>query len=139
MGRINKTRAVLGGIVAGLAINLGELVFQREVFRGSHPVHLSILHLHPLVGNSDGWFDIGGAVAGIVGLLVYATLSARWGRGTRMAVIAGLIIWVAASLLPAMLAFAGQVANWSRVWPEIAWTLVEVPLAVMVGALIYKD
>jgi hypothetical protein len=139
VGRINKTRAVLGGLVAGLILNLGELVSKKTFLAGRSGRDMGGLHLSPFSDSILPWLDMGGFIAGILGVLVYATLRMRVGLGSRTALLAGVIIWVPAGFVALLVPLTAGALQWHDAWPEMLWAFFEIPLATVVGAWLYEE
>ena len=140
MPRINWSRAVLGGIVAGAVWgilyapihplvevhdSLGRPVLPITPFRGATPV-MRVLVV------------INGFVQGITTVWLYAAIRPRFGRGPKTAVIAGLVVWFLVSWVHmTWAAFTG--ARLTAVLLPLAANLPLVLLAGMAGAWLYKE
>ena len=145
MGKINGNRVFLGGLVAGLIIIAGEIVF------------------HWLILGSNWWFfraisqplQQASAIVGYVGPLLlngiaatwlYAAVRPRFGPGPKTAVLAGFAYWVIGEALPS-LGYAPLLAThpWLQPFRVRAWVnasfveLAVIVLATIVGASAYKE
>ena len=140
MPRINWRRAVLGGIVAGVAWgilyapvhplvevhdNLGRPVLPITPFKGMTPV-MRVLVV------------INGFVQGLTTLWLYAAIRPRFGPGPKTAAIAGFTVWFLVSWVHMMWStFTG--ARLTAVLSAVAANLPLVLLAGMAGAWLYKE
>ena len=140
MPRINWSRAVLGGIVAGvvwgilyapvhplveLHDSLGRPVLPITPFRGATPV-MRVLVV------------INGFVQGITTVWLYAAIRPRFGPGPKTAAIAGFAVWFLVSWVHmTWVAFTG--ARLTAVLSPVAANLPLVLLAGMAGARLYKE
>ena len=138
MGKINVARVILGGLLAGLIINISEYVLNIYVVAEESAAIMERMGLPPIGMNQIVWFLALTFVMGIVIVFLYAGLRPRFGAGAKTAVIAGVTVWLVAmmaatadliiGLLPANLfVLAG------------AWSLVETVVAAVAGAWLYKE
>ena len=65
MGRINAGRVILGGLLAGLIINIGEFILHELVLKAQEEAAMAALNLPPPGGSAIAWFVAGGFLAGI--------------------------------------------------------------------------
>lgn len=139
MGRINFAKVVLGGLLAGLIINIGESILNILVLGPQMETALRDLGLQPVGGGSIGVFVVLAFVLGILAVWLYAAIRPRFGPGPKTAVRAGLLIWFLAY------AWSGIGNAVIGVFPPglvvigIVWGLVEAVLATVAGAWIYKE
>ena len=140
MPRINWSRAVLGGIVAGVVWgilyapvhplvevhdSLGRPVLPITPFRGATPVMRALV-------------VINGFVQGITTVWLYAAIRPRFGRGPKTAAIAGFFVWFLVSWVHmTWAAFTG--ARLTAALSPVAANLPLVLLAGMAGAWLYKE
>jgi hypothetical protein len=138
MGKINVARVILGGLLAGLIINITETVLNLYVIQEESTAMLERLGLQFPGTQQIGIFVAITFVQGIVLIFLYAGLRPRFGAGAKTAVIAALIMWIVAmmgavtdvviGLTPAnLVALAG------------AWSLVETIVGAVAGAWVYKE
>lgn len=139
MTGINYSRVLLGGLLAGVVINLGEFLLN-GVFLMEH--YTEMLALYNL---EEASWAMGGYVfsAFILGLLVawlYAAIRPRFGMGWKTGVIAGVAVWVAAYLVPTIwYAAVGLGGTAGITLFALAWGLVEVALAGVAGGWLYRE
>jgi hypothetical protein len=93
MNKINVGRVLLGGLVAGLVISIGNFLINRELLRDAMNVEFARLHV-PEPGNDF----IAKAVVltfilGIAIVYLYAAIRPRFGAGVKTAICAGLMAW----------------------------------------------
>jgi len=138
MGKINVARVILGGLVAGLIINISEYVLNIYVVAEESNAIMERMGLPPIGMHQIVWFLALTFLLGIVIVFLYAGLRPRFGAGAKTAVIAGVAVWIVAmmagvadviiGILPAnVLVLAG------------AWSLVETVVAAVVGAWLYQE
>jgi len=135
---INVPRMVVSGLVAGFILNLGELAVNVWLLGDAWTAVLAQLGLQ-VDWTSGALWGLGSFVVGIVAVWIYAAIRPRYGPGAMTALRAGVAVW-AITYLYAMIGLAGTVAM--PAWLLLAglgWGLVEVALAVYVGAWLYRE
>ena len=145
MGRINWVRVCLGGLLAGLIINLGDFASHWLGRGGDWWFFIALAH--PL----ERATDIGPYVGlhflhGLAAIWLYAATRPRFGAGPRTAVLVGFASCLIMNWLP-LLSFWGLLAThpWlqsisARSWVMNSfWELPEIILATLAGAWVYKE
>lgn len=142
MNKINTGRVLLGGLVAGLVMNISEAALHGGVlgqdaaalFRSYQvPDSPNPIYLISLIGITF--------VVGIAAVWLYAAIRPRFGSGPKTAVIAGLAVWVLTHLWSGFYlgaGFAGLITP-KLAWLPVAWGLVEAPVGTLAGAWLYKE
>ena len=91
MSGINTSRVILGGLLAGLVINVGEFILNMFVISEERMTELySAMNLDPPGGAVMAVFIAYGFIIGITTVWVYAAARPRFGPGPKSAVIAAL-------------------------------------------------
>ncbi|PYO84968.1 MAG: hypothetical protein DMD65_01945 [Gemmatimonadetes bacterium] len=127
MGKINLGSVVLGGLVAGVVLNIVDYL-----------VFAVVLKL-PVTSGQLIWFVILDFVYGIGLVWVYAAVRPRFNPGPRTAVIAGVAVWFFVGLLHA-LGEAPMALMPQKVYVTATVVgLVQYPLATALGAYFYKE
>jgi hypothetical protein len=138
MGRIHMKRVVLGGIVAAVIVNLGEgllgLLLKRDYEAAIRALGIrmepDVTTLLPIA-----WSFL----VGVLAIWLYAAIRPRYGPGPGTAVRAGLAVWAFSTVT-----FSVAMAS-LRIFPArlmaiaTAWSLVEVIVAVLAGAWLYRE
>jgi len=140
MGRINWIRVLIGGLVAGVVINVLQFAaWALFVRRGLSAVLEALGHpLKETVGTTVLWVVVGFFV-GILVIWLYAAIRPRYGAGPRTAALAG----VAAGVL-LIIPNIGW-GSMLRLIPARVWaidavdTLVVLVVATLIGAWVYKE
>ena len=139
MGTINLGRVVLGGLLAGLVVNVSESIFNGLLFAQEMEAAMRSLN-RPMVGNQAiAWFIVLGFALGIATIWLYAAIRPRFGAGPRTAACAGLTVWFFAYAYPT--AGIEILALFPRRLMAIGtvWGLAEIVIASVVGAWAYKE
>ncbi len=144
MGKINWGRVILGGVIAGVVINIGEFLINAVILGQDWTAAMKALgiDLEAAMQGNPGMmvmFLAWGFIYGVIAVWLYAAIRPRLGPGPKTAVCAGVVLWLAAYLGPLM----GYSAM--GLWPmrlaliASALGLVEFVLATVVGAWPYKE
>lgn len=139
MGNINLGRVLLGGLLAGVILNIGEFVFNDFVL-GSQMKEYLARHNFTEPGGSFVAVAVGLTfVLGIVMVLGYAAIRPRFGAGAKTAVIAALFAWFGVYLYTGLI--NGLLFNvpMNLLLLAFVWGLVEYILAAIAGAWLYKE
>ena len=77
---------------------------------------------------------------GVLAVWSYAAMRPRFGPGPQTAVLAGLAVWAMSYLYAGVYVHAGVVILPAKLtWLPVVWSLVEVPVATLAGAWLYKE
>ena len=139
MARVNTKGVVIGGLLAGLIINISEAILNTAVLGAATKAALSERNLPPVGGGAIGIFVVGAFVVGIVLVWFYAAIRPRFGPGPRTAVVAGVVVWFLAYLVPGMEIGIMSLFPAKPLAIAAVWGLVEVVLAALAGAWCYTE
>ena len=142
MGKVNWGRVFLGGLVAGIVINIGEFLFHGVIFKAR------VEEAMRAMGRDATAMDSGTAMTvwviwcfllGIGAVWGYAAIRPRYGPGAKTAAIAGVGAWYFACFLMSIAMMNLGVMNQSLLVMGLVWGLVEYVLATIAGAYFYKE
>lgn len=139
MSGINAGRVLLGGLLAGLVINIGETILNVAIVGPQWEEAMRALGIEPAAGPALAFYFVYGFLIGIAAVWLYAAIRPRFGPGPRTAAVAGLFVWFVSYFLFAVMEQAQPMFPQSLIWIGTAWGLVEVPLATMAGAWVYRE
>jgi hypothetical protein len=138
MKSLNWGRVLLGGIAAGVIVNISEFVLNEIVLKAQNEEALKALGKGmPTGGGAMTVWIIWSFVLGIVAVWLYAAIRPRYGPGAGTAVKAGLAVWILAFLLSTVAMTNMGLFPFNAV--AFVWTLVEAILATVVGAWLYRE
>ncbi len=140
MGKINTGSVLIGGIVAGIVLDILGFLVDGVWLAPRWAAAMKALG-HAEFGSSQiVWFNVLGLITGIVLIWVYAGIRPRFGAGARTAVIAGVAIWIVSVLVPnlSLMWFSGLFSRRLTAMTTAAG-LVEVLVAALAGAALYKE
>jgi hypothetical protein len=140
MGKINMSRVLLGGLVAGIVIDVFEGVLNGAVLASQWAQYMAGLGKPAAFAVSQlVWFNLIGLLYGILTVRLYAAIRPRFGPGPRTALRAGIAIWLIGYLLPNMTYVVSGLAPQNLTMIALAVGIVEVLLAALAGAALYKE
>lgn len=142
MGRINWGRVFLGGIVAGIVINIGEMLLNAVVFKNDMEEAMRALGKDPaaaMSGNAMAIWILWSFLAGIGIVWGYAAIRPRFGPGAKTAATAGVAAWFFAVFLTAIAMMNLGLFPQRLLMIGLVWGLVEWVLAAVAGAWVYKE
>lgn len=139
MQKINVGRVLLGGLAAGLVMNIGEFLLNGVIFAKSIEDANRKLNLPPPSGEFIAKAVGMVFLMGIVAVLLYAAIRPRFGAGPKTAIIAGLIVWFLGFVYSGVLNSALGFFPFSLTIIGLVWALFEAPIATLVGAWLYKE
>jgi|HubBroStandDraft_4_1064222.scaffolds.fasta_scaffold355044_2 hypothetical protein len=140
MNKINLGRVVLGGIVAGIVINIFEGVLNGVVLANQWATVMTglgksgTMSIKQIVA-----FNVWGLVTGILMVWLYASMRPRLGAGPKTAICAGLMIWATAYVLGSAAPVFLHLFPVGLVMTGLAVGLVETMVAGVAGAYFYKE
>ena len=127
---MNTKRIFLGGSLAGAVIVIGELVRQ-AIFTPAGPATGGSMPL--------GVFILRGVSLGIVCVLLYAAARPRLGAGVKTAITLGLLVFLVGTLFPPLGLTMQTFAPARLLLGTIIWNAVQLPLATVAGAWLYRE
>lgn len=139
MKGINLTRVLLGGLAAGIVINLGEFVLWGVLLEAQYEAMMAASGLAETSWAMAAY--VGGTlVIGILLAFTYAALRPRFGAGWQTAVVAAGLIWAVGFALPMIWNGAiGLSIGAGATALALAWGAVEIALAGVVAGRVYQE
>lgn len=139
MGKINLGRVVLGGLLSGLVLNIGEFLLNESILGKRWEDAMKALGRPPI--------DTGGMVLyvfllfalGVFSVWIYAAIRPRFGSGPMTAVCAGLVVWFLASMYASASALPMHLFPRRLLLYSVVWQFFEMPIAAVVGAWPYSE
>jgi hypothetical protein len=139
MSKINLGRVVLGGLVAGVVLSIGNILLNRVWLRDDLKVDLSRLNLSE-PGND---FVIKGVVLtlilGIGIVYLYAAIRPRFGAGVKTAICAGLMAWFFAVLYTGVIISMVFKLSEGLTIKRTVFALFQYAIGAIAGAWLYKE
>jgi hypothetical protein len=139
MSRINLTKVIIGGLLAGLIINIGEFIFNGVLFADEMNQAMVALNKPPVANSMVVWFLLFGFGLGVTLVWLYAAIRPRFGAGVRTAICASLAVWGLAYLYPTLFFLVMQLFPTRMLVIGTVWGLFEVAIAGVAGAWAYTE
>jgi hypothetical protein len=139
MNNINFGRVVLGGLVAGLVLNVGEFLLNDVVLANQMKDFFRRCSIDEPGPNFIAVAVLMTFIMGLVIVWTYALIRPRLGPGPLTAAVAALILWFGAYV------YVGVINGMLFGFPAslllivMVWGLVEYVLAAVAGAWVYKE
>jgi hypothetical protein len=140
MGKINLSRVILGGIVAGIVSGFLAYLVDGVLLAPKWAYDMEQLGRPALTTNQIVWFNLLGLVGGIFLIWIYAAIRPRFGAGPMTAIYASVVFWIVAILIPnaSFMVVAGLFGKHLALYTT-AGGLVETLAGALAGAALYKE
>jgi hypothetical protein len=140
MGKINAGRVLLGGLLAGVVINISEsfwngVVFAREVADALGKVGKTEQMPNGIMVVYIAW----GFLVGILAVWLYAAIRPRFGAGPRTAMRTGLMMWLLVYVSMTVSQAPTGLFPVHVMLLGLPISLVEIVVATWLGAWLYKE
>jgi hypothetical protein len=140
MAHTNRVRVLLGGLLAGVVINIVEFVTNGIALRESWGAAMQALGKPAaLSAGAIAMFNVWGFLLGIAAVWIYAAIRPRYGSGPNTAIRAGVVAWAIAVFLPNLGNYPLGLFPARLLVITTLVSLIELPLATVVGAWVYKE
>ncbi len=137
MSSINTGRVVMGGLAAGVVIDIFELIFGMAF--GEDLAQVSSSMGLTIDSGTLSSFAIIGLASGILLVWFYAAIRTRFGPGPRTAILAAVYCWILLRLIPDMALLRAGMEPAGTVMMHLGWMLVGTVVALLLGARIYLE
>ena len=140
MGKINLGRVILGGLLAGVVINLVEGILNGVVFAKQWAEVMTGLGkaAAPSVKQIIA-LNVWGFALGILTVWLYAAIRPRFGSGPRTAICAGATVWFLAQAMGTAIPVFLHIYTVGLALSAVSVELVEMLIASVAGAYLYKE
>ncbi|MGI9065451.1 MAG: hypothetical protein ACR2HX_03480 [Pyrinomonadaceae bacterium] len=139
MSNINLGRVVLGGLLAGLVLNIGEFLLNDYVL-GSQMKDFMARHNFSEPSGNFIAIAVGLTfVMGIVLVLGYALIRSRLGPGVKTAIIAGIFGWFGVYFYTGIIDSVLFGRSLYTICILVVWGLIQYVVAAIAGAWVYKE
>jgi len=139
MEKINIKMVLIGGLLAGLVINIGEFILNQPILGEAWMEWNKSMNLPEMGENVIVFYVLWSFLVGIAMVWLYAAIRPRFGAGVRTAVMSGLFIWLTMWVLGFGSMLIQGIFPTDLIVTSVIWGLFEVPLAAVAGAYLYKE
>jgi hypothetical protein len=138
MGKINGARVILGGLAAGVVINVFEFLLNGVILQKD--MEAAVGALNRQLGAAElAMFTCWAFLIGVFAVWLYAAIRPRYGAGPKTAVVAGIAVWCLGYLLAAVTPFALKLFPPNVMAIGLVVGLIEVIAGTLLGAKIYRE
>ncbi|MDR3799135.1 MAG: hypothetical protein P4K93_13340 [Terracidiphilus sp.] len=140
MGKINVGRLILGGIVAGIVMDLLGYLVDGLMLAQTWSDDMILLSKNEFSTTQLIEFNLLGIVSGLVAVWIYAAIRPRFGAGVKTAIYAGIAVWIVGVLVPnaSFMYVAGLFSRHLTLYTTLGG-LVEVVVGTVAGAALYQE
>jgi hypothetical protein len=139
MTHTNRVRVILGGLLAGVVINVVEYITNGVILRNAWAQAMQALGKPGFSAGAIVTFNVAGFLLGIGAVWIYAAIRPRYGAGQSTAVRAGLAAWFLATFLPSLTTYPMGLYPARLLVIATIVALVEIVLGTVAGAWVYKE
>jgi hypothetical protein len=137
--KINFGRVLLGGLVAGVVLNVGEYILNDKVLSAQMKEYFPKHNFPTPGGNAIAVAVVMTLILGFVIVFGYAAIRSRFGPGPKTAIIAALFAWFGVYVYPNIIGSAFGFVPTSILPILLVWGLIEYSIAALIGAWLYKE
>jgi hypothetical protein len=137
--KMNFGRVFLGGLLAGLIMNIGEFLLNTKVLG---PQMMAFFSQHGFKDPGSNFIVVAVIltfVLGIVAVWLYALIRPRLGPGVKTAIVAAFILWFGIYLYSGIIGMLLFGTPMNMLIIGCVWGLVEYIIATIAGAWVYKE
>ena len=139
MGGVNNGRVLLGGLVAGVVINIGEFLLNGVILASYYVDLTDRLGVPVMPASTIAIFVLLAFVIGVVGVWLYAAARPRLGPGPATALKIGTAVWFFSYVMTQMGYWGLGIMSFKMALGVMAWGLLELNLGILVGAWVYRE
>ncbi|HMV51055.1 MAG TPA: hypothetical protein PLD20_06740 [Blastocatellia bacterium] len=141
MAKINVGRVLLGGLLAGVVLNIGEALLNAVVLAETTKQDFSKLGLSDPSANPMFLVRVVSMtfVLGIGIVYLYAAIRPRFGAGWKAAAGAGVMAWFFVYLYAGYIYLAAGIVSAKPYLLSLPWGIAEFALGAIAGAWLYKE
>ena len=140
MAKINWNRVLLGGLLAGLILNIIDYIVNDLILQERWAAAMKALgKATTMTGLQIVAFVVVDFLLGIFAIWLYSAIRPRYGAGPKTAVCAGAAVWGLGSLLPSVAPTVLHLFGRRLMGISVLGSLVGMILGALVGAWLYKE
>ncbi|MFN2570247.1 MAG: hypothetical protein ABR537_01355 [Gemmatimonadales bacterium] len=139
MGKINMQKVIIGGLIAGVVLNAIDTVLYGVILKPQMAAAILAIGKPPMSNAQIPWYVFLDFVTGGFLVWLYAAMRPRFGAGPATAAKAGIAAWFVGSLLTTLFMWPGSVMPHNLMITTTLASLIEWPLAAVVGAKFYLE
>src|SRR5947208_17165753 len=139
MGKINLQKVIVGGLIAGVVLNIVDFVIFGIVLKDQMAAAITSINRPVMTNAQVPWFVFLDFVAGVFLVWLYAAIRPRFGAGPATAAKAGFAGWFVGLLLVNLFMWPMHLMPQNLTIITTLVSLVEWLLATVIGAKFYTE
>ena len=139
MNKINFARVLLGGLVTGLVMNIGEFVVNDLILGAQMKAFFASRNIPDPGGSFIAVAVILTFVMGVVLVWLYAAMRPRLGPGPKTAICASVIGWLFVCVYCGIINGMIFTIPTNMMMIGVVWCFFEYTVATIAGAWLYKE
>jgi hypothetical protein len=139
MGKINMQKVIVGGLIAGVVLNIVDTVLYGVILKDQMAAAMAAINKPPMSNAQIPWFVFLDFVFGVFLVWLYASMRPRFGAGPGTAIKAGVAAWFAAGLMVTLFMWPSEIPPHNIAIISTLVFLVSAPLATVIGAKFYTE
>ena len=139
MGQINMRKVIIGGLIAGVVLNVIDTVLYGVVLKDQMAAAMTAMNKPAMSNAQIPWFVFLDFVFGVFLVWAYAAMRPRFGAGPGTAAKVGVAVWFAAGLMPTLFMWPSEIPPHNIAIIGTIASLISAPLATVVGAKFYTE
>lgn len=136
---MNYARILLGGLVAGLVLCIGEFLFNEVIMAEQMKETFARLNVPPPGSTFMAIATVLTFALGILIVMLYAMVRPRFGPGPKTAICAALMVWFVSCVYCSIIYGLLLGLSVNMIVIGAIWCLVEYSLAAIAGAWLYRE
>ncbi len=137
MGKINVGKLIIGGLAAGVVLNIGDYVINEIILKDTFAAVMTARNIAPEAMNMATLVALDFAMALLL-VFTYAAIRTRFGAGPKTAIVAGLMVAMITGVQAAYFVGMGMF-TWDVWAPAAALSTVDLIIASLVGGALYSE
>jgi hypothetical protein len=140
MGKIDMGRVILGGIVAGIVMDILDYPVDGIWLAKMWADQMTGLGRPEFSNNQILLFMLTGIFFGIAAIWIYAAIRPRFGPGVKTAIYAGIVVWLVGAVIPNFaLMWVTRFFNGHLTAYTTLGAFFETVIGTIAGAALYKE
>lgn len=139
MTQINIKRMILGGLLAGLALNIGESIVHGLILGEQWVAASKALNLGPISATVIAGTVVINFVVGFATVWLYTAIRPRYGAGPKTAIYGALAVWILVYLAPTISFILVGLYPAKLLLIALFWGFFELPIISIAGAWYYRE
>ena len=139
MNGMNIGKVIVGGVVAGLVLNIGQTIVHLYLFAEQAAAMAEAQGLAAPTGGQIGMYWVLGFVIGLVMLFMYAGFRPRCGAGVSTALAVAGVTFILGELVPTLFYTTSGAVTLGDSLPFLISTLVLLMVSSVAGAALYTE